>query len=67
MFDVSIINLKLVSEGDFELVETCKGEFPPLPDLDKEKTDFRLQTAKERVGIGVSAEAQQLFDFIRKT
>ena len=57
----------MVQEGDFELIEAFKGELPPLPDLDKEKTDFRLRTAKERVGIGVSAEGQQLFDFIRKT
>ena len=47
MFDVSIINLKLVREGDFELIEAFKGELPALPDLDKEKTDFRLRTAKE--------------------
>ena len=48
MFDVSIINLNMVQEGDFELIKAFKGELPPLPDLDKEKTDFRLRTAKER-------------------
>ena len=57
----------MVQERDFKLIEAFKGELLPLPDLDKEKTDFRLRTAKERVGIRVSAEGQQLFDFIRKT
>jgi len=65
--DVSIINLKCVSsDGGFKLIEKSKGD-PPLPELDKEKTDQRLRTAKERIGIGVSPEGQQLFDFIRKT
>jgi len=59
--------LKVVAEGNFELIKKFEGNPPPLPDLDKEKIDRRLRTAKECVGVGVSPEGQRLFDFIRKT
>lgn len=56
-----------MDQSNFKLIEKSKGDPPPLPDLDRSKTEMRLRTAKERVGIGVSPEGQMLFDFIRKT
>lgn len=66
VYDVSIINLNFVDHSNFKLIERSRSDPPPLPDLDKVKTERRLKTAKERVGVGVSPEGQQLFDFIQK-
>ena len=62
-----VINLSLVDQSNFELLSQPKGDAPPLPDIDKEKINRRLKSAQDRVGIGVSTEAQNMFDFIRKT
>jgi len=66
LYDVSVVNLKLIDESNFRLISVAKGELPSLPDIDRTKIAKRLKQAKERVGIGVSIEAQQLFDFIHK-
>ena len=65
-FDVSIVNLHLVAEGDFRIESIPKGEAPLLPDIDQGKIKRRLKNAKERIGIGVSTEAQELFDNLQK-
>lgn len=67
MYDVIVINLSLVEQSNFELVSLPQGEPPPLPDIDKMKIQKRLESARDRVGIGVTPEGQELFDFIRKT
>jgi len=65
--DITIVNLNLIDESNFHIEQKSSGEMPPLPDIDKAKIDRRLRSAKERVGIGVSTEGQQLFDHIRRT
>ena len=65
--DVVVLNLNMISETNFSLISLPKDEPPLLLDIDKEKVEKRLRSAKERVGIGVSAEGQLLFDFITKT
>lgn len=67
LYDITILNLNLIDDANFQIEQRSSGELPPLPDIDKSKIDRRLKTAKERVGIGVSSEGQQLFDFIRRT
>jgi len=66
-FDITILNLNLIDDSNFHIEQKSAGDMPPLPDIDKAKIDKRLRNAKERVGIGVSTEGQQLFDFIRRT
>ena len=66
MFDVAVVNLGLVDNSNFKIMSAPKGDPPRLPEIDKSKIKQRLQQAKERVGIGVSGEAQQLFDYLSK-
>jgi len=67
IFDITIVNLNLIDEANFHIEEQPYGELPVLPEIDRSKIDLRLKKAKGRIGIGVTKEAQQLFDFIRKT
>ena len=54
-------------QGNFKLIQLPIGEITSLPEIDRNKINRRLQLAKERIGIGVSQEAQELFNFIFKT
>jgi len=67
IFDITILNLNLIDEANFHIEEQPFGELPTLPDIDRSKIDLRLKKAKGRIGIGVTKEGQQLFDFIRRT
>jgi len=67
VYDISIINLSQVMQGNFKLIQLPVGEITSLPEIDRNKINRRLQLAKERIGIGVSQEAQELFNFIFKT
>jgi len=67
IFDITIVNLNLIDEANFQIEEQPYGELPVLPEIDRAKIDLRLKKAKGRIGIGVTKEGQQLFDFIRKT
>jgi hypothetical protein len=67
VFDISVVNLMQVPQGNFKLVSLPSGESASLPEIDRSKISRRLQLAKERIGIGVSSEAQDLFNTILKT
>ncbi|XP_065666777.1 protein LSM12 homolog A isoform X2 [Hydra vulgaris] len=65
--DVVVLNLNMVTDQNFNLVSFPKNDSHLLLDIDREKVEKRLRSAKERVGIGVTAEAQLFFDFLTKT
>lgn len=65
--DISVVNLNSVAEGSFLIKSVPKGEPPALPDYDRTKVNRRLQLAKDSMGIGVSSEAQVIFDHMKKT
>ena len=71
--DINIINLNNVSESSFRITVFAKGEPPPLAEYDHEKISKRLRNnvsekakAVDRIGIGVSKEAQMLFDSLHR-
>lgn len=71
MCNINFLNIDLLLE--FSIVEETKKTPGQLPAFDMNKIHQRIETnlmarkrAAERVGVGVSADAQKLFDTISK-